>query len=149
MCVTCWKVKDECKCFCPPFKIDSYETEQEAIKLNKDNLPYQQIEDIDDLMYPILCVLHSKGYETSYCCSGHPDRDGMSTAISFDKEYNFPIGPPQEFKCRNRVGRTFIEYSIPYYKCKKLSLESRINLINKLNSELLEWANNLPSIDGK
>lgn len=149
MCVTCWKLKDECKCFCPPFKIDSYETEQEAIKLNKDNLPYQQIEDIDDLMYPTLCILNSKGYETAFSCSGHPDDTSFDVYILFKKIYKFDT-IPVDFKASIDMEHSVIRFRLTRTELLKRQKRRLLApLIDKLNNELLEWTNNLPSIDGK
>lgn len=142
--MSCWRPQDECKCFCPPFKIDSYETEQMAIKLNKDNLPYQQIEDIDDLMYPILCILNDKGYETAFSCSGHLDDTVFDVYILFKKIYNFDI-VPVDFKISLDRERSVVRFKLTVTEFAKQKKRNQVvPLINKLNNELLEWANKLP-----
>lgn len=149
VCVTCWKAKDDCKCFCPPFKIDSYETEQKAIKLNKDNLPYQRIEDIDSLMYPVLYILNLKGYKTAFSCSGHPDDTAFDVYILFEKIYKFDI-IPADFKASTDMGRSVVRFRLTRAELLKQQKSGLLtHLINKLNNELLEWASDLPDIDGK
>lgn len=143
ICVTCWKTKDKCKCFCPPFEINSYETEQEAIRLNKNNLPYQKIEEIDNLMYPILCVLNAKGYETEFSCSGHANGPSFDVYILFKKVYVFDT-IPVDFKLSDYKNHSVLRHRLTaseFLKLKKRNLVS--SLIDKLNQELIEWANNL------
>lgn len=80
-------------------------------------------EDIDEELWETLYILNSKRYETYSCCCGHGVKDGYISFIETS-----PVCP------------TFCRYVN-----KMMIWDGRVDRI----AELVEWANNLPSIETK
>lgn len=70
ICPNCLREVEDCRC-------DSY--------------PYYLVQ-IDRLILPTIRELNKKGYKTTGCCAGHPDKDNpnfVGIYICFDQDYDF------------------------------------------------------------
>lgn len=123
---------------------------------------------LDPLIVPILNILHQKGYETEFSCSGHykPDiwvnkktkqtRETYSVFIYilFHGLYRFndiPKGFIEDISKPNEIAhyhRLSIQISNNnYMKLKKLKdEEALISNITKYLNSLLKWAKKLPEV---
>ena len=126
------------------------------LKLDEDNnLKYENMGfvKLDELMVPIIFLLNQKGYETSYCCSGHIDNPyggyiAFKKPIFDDKDLkidiknNYPNLVVDEISsCKNSIIRVFddrVDYD------DLLSYEESVKIINSFCNELLDWAISLP-----
>lgn len=61
-----------------------------------EHYPYFLIQ-VDTLMVPIIRELNSKGYKTTGCCAGHPEKgEGhCNIYVAFDREYDFDEPLPE------------------------------------------------------
>lgn len=102
---------------------------------------------VDNLIAPILTILHNKGYKTRFCCSGHPDNlpQGISASITF--AFQYAIDAPDGFKFTNN-SETRIEAVIPRRDKRHPYTVDEANVMIDNNIRILtKWANNLPTLE--
>ena len=118
VCVTCWELG--CKCYFPNYR------------------------EIDNNMVTLLINLNKKGYKTRYHCEGHIEEDDSQIYISFSGNYTMPFLPEGFIK----KPRAFvIQFHIPPYKYKKLTLEQKQAIKDEKLKALYEWESKLQPID--
>ena len=63
---------------------------QEKIQRNRNALRYENNSfEIDDDIADVIFTLWEKGYDTRFCCSGHPENQDYGLYISFAQDYYF------------------------------------------------------------
>jgi len=107
-----------------------------------DEYPYYLVQ-IDRLIAPTIRKLNIKGYTTTGCCNGHPDRPegsyGTGIYISFKERYEFGIPLPDGAKIR-KEGGLMICYDFPKGASKADLEEYQAASLEKLAL----WADALP-----
>ena len=102
---------------------------------------WDELDDIDDDLVPVLIELNEKGYRTDGCCSGHLEQiekyGTWDIYISFQKIYDF-----KDIKL-NKNGI----YKLEYEGNKKATVQEKNEVRLKKIDELLEWAKKLPKIE--
>ena len=73
-------------------------------------ISFQDWFEMDDCMKPLIKLLNNKGYETKYCCSGHPKQAIWKYPIAFQEDY-FNMKSQYGVK-RNHRGYTRLGYII-------------------------------------
>lgn len=104
--------------------------------------------DIDDGIRDIIITLNKKGYKTTACCEGHPERVGKNssseTCIIFAQDYQFAVELPYVGNNKGIVG----QYKKGRYYCntrRGIKLESKESDKKKIITAIREWADRLPS----
>lgn len=111
------------------------------------NHGHEKIE-IDESMEEILRTLNNKNYKTLYHCGGHVCNGFIQIYVMFCGFVNFgynvatDIGKGWKYDSKNNM----IEYYIDNKHYRGMSIESRVNVIESKQKELLDWANSLPPI---
>ena len=128
--------------------IQEYEEEKAKLDYHMENSF-----DIDDDFAEIIPMLWAKGYDTRFCCSGHPEKQEYSFYIAFANDYDFnftslPLTKGWRYCRRN-------EYGEPCYSLYYTMPTSVKNRLKKGNQDLTayfqeqrkiltQWIQNLP-----
>lgn len=102
--------------------------------------------EIDDDIWPVIRILWDKGYQTRYCCAGHPNFP-FSFYIAFSQNYYFDftkddfvegwsytrITPTLRFTISSKMKKRMEKEHIDFYE-----------YLEKQRAFLLEWVKRLP-----
>ena len=104
---------------------------------------WNEFDEIDDDLIPVLIELNEKGYRTDGCCSGHLEQiekyGTWQIYLSFENDYDFKDIPLE----KNKNGT----YKLEYKGNKKKSVQEKNEDRLKAISDLLEWAKKLPKVE--
>lgn len=128
--------------------IQEYEKEKSALDYHQENSF-----EIDEDFAEVIPMFWKKGYDTRFCCSGHPDKEQYSLYITFAQDYEFdftdlPLKNGWEYHRRNEYGEPCysLYYTMPPSVKKKLQKENRdieAYFLEQRNL-LMQWVQSLP-----
>ena len=128
--------------------IQVYEKEKTVLDYHKEH----SIE-IDDDFVDIIQTLWKKGYDTYFCCSGHPEKQDYGLYITFANDYDFdftslPLKNGWLYSRRNEYGEPSysLYYTMPPSVKKKLGEKKKVMTAYFLEQRALlaQWIENLP-----
>ena len=124
----------------------------QACEENKGALDYHQTNsfELDDDFVEVIQTLWSKGYDTCFCCSGHPDKKEYNFYVAFTQDYEFDF-TTLPFKsgwsyCRGGKDRRSFAfyYQIPKNERRKRKGADLDQYFVKQRDAFIEWVNQLP-----
>lgn len=126
--------------------IQKYEEEKVALDYHQENSF-----EIDDDFAKIIPMLWEKGYDTRFCCSGHPDQEEYKFYITFAHDYEFdfttlPLKNGWSY-CRHVYSTSYsLYYTMPSSVEKKLKKDGKDIEKYFLDQRALltQWIQNLP-----
>ena len=116
---------------------------------------YGPVVEIDELMIPTIIALNDKGYETSYCCSGHFYDKCSAPYIAFSCDVIGTFGQDELEKLFKGLPEPWYvdegDSPWPYFCIRARMLDGmddveRFKYITDLNVKLLEFVDGLPFI---
>lgn len=112
--------------------------------------------EVDYEIQPAVTILNQKGYKTKSSCSGHSDIEPLGTYIAFERPYQFntlPDGWRYDFftyrKIRKEYRHIMRPWRIPSKVLHSMNEVERDNYIEKVNSDLITWAEELEDCKSK
>jgi len=100
--------------------------------------------DMDELILPTILELNKKGWNTSFCCSGHLEEDYVSAYIMFTSDK--PPKAPKGFHYDSRNGSLYLNEECA---SNRLTGIEGFNELIRINRVLYRWAIKLPKNENK
>lgn len=126
-------------------------------KMGNGDWEYLWKSDIDERIRPAIITLNKKGYKTTACCEGHPERTldnrGIDTYILFANKYDFPIAPPfsentSGIKCKVKNVKSNRRGTVIYWDTRgRVKFESKVADHEKIIEAIYKWVEELPEIN--
>lgn len=118
VCPYCFREIDECQCLTYPHSLIH----------------------IDRSILAVIQILNAKGYATTYCCGGHPEKNDMDIYIGFEDDHSFEDNLPN-----GALYHTDYSYVIRYrFDDWDADEEERAVFQKECIKRLTIWANDLP-----
>jgi hypothetical protein len=108
-----------------------------------------EVIELDELMLAPITMLWAKGYETGYCCSGHPEDECSRTYIKFEIGIDVPNIPAGFTKSISTWdGSVVVEthFDTNLTTTGELSLIERQKAMLRSMNSLTEWVEELPIV---